>query len=251
MFVAARRALRFVQFLLLVFLFCPSGWTQTVEGELDKSPPKGMAADEVIQRFAAKEKQWKQLRELYTFRQSVKVQALQGDEVTGEYRKVADISYQDGKLVKKTVLAPVSGIDMSPEDLQDLETRASFTISTDELPEYNVVYAGQQKEDELQCYVFDVSPKQEEKNKRYFQGRIWVDDQDFQIVRNKGKSVPDIRIKKKKRVEENLFPEFTTWRQSIDGYWFPVFSSADDTLHFTAGDVRIKQVLKFTDYRKK
>jgi hypothetical protein len=111
---------------------------------------------------------------------------------------------------------------------------------------------GQQKLDELYCYVFDIAPKQMVKGKRYFQGRLWVDDQDFQIVKNKGKSVPDIRVvKKKKRVEENLFPQFTTWREQIGTLWFPTFSSADDTLAFRTGDVRIKQVLKFTDYKKK
>jgi hypothetical protein len=70
-------------------------------------------------------------------------------------------------------------------------------------------------------------------------------------VRNTGKSVPDIRIQRKKRVDENLFPKFTTWREQIDGkYWFPTFSSADDTLHFVHEDVRIKELLKFTDYKR-
>ena len=218
--------------------------------DIDKSPPKGMTVDQLIQRFTAKEKQWKQLRQQYTFQQSVKVQTLDGEEVRGEYRQVAEISYQNGKPMKKVVFGPQPSIDMSPEDLQDVESRASFTISTDELPEYTLTYVGQQKVDELHCYVFDVKPKQIEKNHRYFQGRIWVDDQDFQIVKNTGKSVPDIRIKKRKRMEENLFPEFSTWRQYIDGYWFPTFSKADDTLHFESADVRIKQVLKFTDYKK-
>jgi hypothetical protein len=221
------------------------------EGELDKSPPKSMSAEEVIRRFTAKEKEWKQVREQYTFRQSVKIEALDGDTVTGEYRQVSDISYRDGKRVKQVVLSPQPSIQMSREDIDDVETRSSFTISQDELPEYDVVYAGQQKLDELHCYAFDVAPKRIEKEKRYFQGRIWVDDQDFQIVKNRGKSVPDIRIVKKKKVEENLFPQFTTWRELIDGkYWFPTFSSADDTLHFTNSDVRIKQVLKFTNYKR-
>src|SRR5262249_21767047 len=149
-------------------------------------------------------------------------------------------------------LAPQASIDMTPEDLEDLNTRATFTISSDELPIYNVVYLGQQTVDELHCYVFDVKPKQEEPGKRYFEGRIWVDDQDFQIVKNSGKSVPDIKIVKKKKLQENLFPKFTTWREQIDNkYWFPTFSSADDTLHFNGGDVRIKQVVKMTNYTKR
>ncbi|HEV2729206.1 MAG TPA: hypothetical protein VGV15_04165 [Terriglobales bacterium] len=222
------------------------------DGELDTSQPKNITPNEIIQRFTAKEKEWKQLREQYTFRQSVQFQAMNGDQVVGEYRQVADISYVQGKRVKAAVLAPQPSVVLSPEDVEDIETRASFTISSDELPQYNLLYMGQQRVDELHCYVFDIAPKQIEKDKRYFQGRIWVDDQDFQIVKNKGKSVPDIRIVKKKKVQENLFPQFTTWREQIDGqYWFPTFSSADDTLAFRTGDVRIKQVLKFTEYKKK
>jgi hypothetical protein len=222
------------------------------DGELDPSQPKHTTLNEIIQRFTAKEKEWKQLREQYTFRQSVQFQAMDGNQVVGEYRQVADISYAQGKRVKTVVLAPQPSIVLSPEDIEDLETRASLTISSDELPQYNLTYVGQQKIDELHCYVFDIAPKQIVKGKRYFQGRLWIDDQDFQIVKNKGKSVPDIRVvRKKKRVEENLFPQFTTWREQIGTYWFPTFSSADDTLAFRTGDVRIKQVLKFTDYKKK
>jgi hypothetical protein len=74
-----------------------------------------------------------------------------------------------------------------------------------------------------------------------------VDDLDFQIVKTYGKSVPDIR----KRSEENLFPRFTTWREQIDGkYWFPTYTRADDTLHFSNNDVRIRMIVKYTDYKR-
>jgi hypothetical protein len=231
-----------------LWLLAPGARGQS--GEIDKSPPKGISAEEILRRFTANEKQWKGMREQYSFRESIHVQALENNEVTGDYQQVADISYSQGQRVKKVVLAPQAGIAMSKEDLDDLEGRASFTISTDELPEYNVVYEGQEKVDELHCYVFQVAPKAMVKDQRYFQGRIWVDDQDFQIVKDTGKSVPDIRIVKKKKTEENLFPQFTTWREQIDGkHWFPTFSSADDTLHFTAKDVRLQQVVKFSNYQ--
>ena len=221
------------------------------EGPLDKSSPKDFTPEQIIQKFAANEKEWKRVREQYTFRQDVTVKTLNGDQVLGDYHQVAQISYNQGKRVRTVLLAPQASIVLSPQDLEDLETRASFTISADELPEYTVTYLGQQKVDELHCYIFDVAPKLIEKGKRYFQGKIWVDDRDLQIVKNTGKSVPDIRVVKKKKVEENLFPQFTTWRQQIEGkFWFPVFSSADDTLHFSNSEMRIKEVLKFTDYKK-
>src|SRR5207248_1307982 len=114
-----------------------------------------------------------------------------------------------------------------------------FVLTSDEIPEYDILYAGQQQEDELHCYVFDIAPQKIEGKKRYFQGRIWVDDHDFQIVKTYGKTVPDIR---KKKSNENLFPKFTTWREQIDGkYWFPTYTKADDTLHFSNQDVSHQQ----------
>jgi hypothetical protein len=221
------------------------------ESPLDTTPPKDITPQQIIQRFTAKEKEWKQMREQYSFQQSIDVQEVMGTDVRSEYRQVATITYSQGKPVKNVLLAPQGSMEVTKEDFEDLETRASFTISTDELPQYNLTYAGSQKTDELHCYVFDVAPKTLEKDQRYFQGRIWVDDQDFQIVKNRGKSVPDIRVGKKKKIKENLFPEFTTWRQVIDGkYWFPVYSSADDTLHFNRNDIHLKEKLKFTDYKK-
>jgi hypothetical protein len=60
--------------------------------------------------------------------------------------------------------------------------------------------------------------------------------------------VPDIR---KKKGQENLFPKFTTWREQIDGkYWFPTYTKADDELHFSSGDVHIREVVKYTDYKR-
>ncbi|MGH9555561.1 MAG: hypothetical protein ACRD2Y_07030, partial [Terriglobales bacterium] len=117
-----------------------------------------------------------------------------------------------------------------------------------EIQDYAIDYAGQQRVDELTTYVFDIRPRRIEKGRRYFEGRIWVDDLDFQIVKTYGKSVPDIR---RGRGNENLFPRFTTWREQIDGkYWFPAYTRADDTLHFSDNDVRIRMIVKYTDYKR-
>jgi hypothetical protein len=240
-------------FLIPLCLSLWAGAQDRGEGELDKSPPKGMTPEQLIQRFTSKEKEVQTIRREYTFRQSIKVHTLDNDgKAVSEYQIVADMRYDPKSQWSKTVVfAPQPSLPVSREDLADLETRQSFTLGTDELPLYNVTYVGQQRLDELHCYAFDITPKQIEKGQRYFQGRIWVDDRDFQIVKNTGKSVPDIRIQKKKRVEENLFPKFTTWREQIDGkYWFPTFSSADDTLHFAHDDTHIKELLKFTDYKR-
>jgi hypothetical protein len=223
------------------------------EGQINPDPPKGITAQQIIEKFAAKEKEFKEARDLYTFRQDVKVQTLDGDTVTGEYREVFDVTYDNqGKHLENVTYAPqdtLTEVTMSPEDLQDIRHLLPFVLTSDEIPEYDILYVGQQQEDELHCYVFDIAPKKIENKKRYFQGRIWVDDRDLQIVKTSGKTVPDIR----KKNNENLFPKFTTWREQVDGrYWFPAYTKADDTLHFRASlqDVHIREIIKYTDYKR-
>jgi hypothetical protein len=226
------------------------------EGPLDPSQPKGITSDEIIQKFAAKEKEFKIARDQYTYRQDVKVQVLDGSNTTGEYRQVFDVVFDDqGRRTENVVFAPQStlengGLSMDSGDYEDIRHRLPFVLTSDELTEYDILYKGQQQEDELHCYVFDIAPKQIVGKKRYFQGRIWVDDKDFQIVKTYGKTVPDIRAGKKGK-EEHLYPSFTTWREQIDGkYWFPTFTKADDTLHFATGDIHIREIVKYEDYKR-
>ena len=237
---------------LLALCLCLPTLSLAQEGQLDKAQPKGITPEEIIQRFAAKEKQFKEARDNYTYRQDVKVQTVDGDTVDGEYHQVFDVTFDDkGRKIKNVVFAPqptLERIMMTEEDMDDIENRLPFVLTSDEIPEYNILYVGQQQEDELHCYVFDIAPKKIEGKKRYFQGRIWVDDHDFQIVKTYGKNVPDIR---KKKGQENLFPSFTTWREQVDNkYWFPTYTRADDTLHFSTGDVKIREVVKYENYKQ-
>jgi hypothetical protein len=228
------------------------------EGPLENTQPKNITVEEMIQRFAAKEKEFKTARDQYTYRQSVKVQVLDGSTVNGEYQQVFDVIFDDqGRRIENVVFAPQStldgaGLSMDQGDFEDIRQRLPFVLTSDELPEYNILYVGQQQEDELHCYVFDIAPKQIVGKKRYFQGRIWVDDHDFQIVKTYGKTVPDINAgNKKKAKDEHLYPKFTTWREQVDGaYWFPTYTRADDTLHFTQGDIHIREIVKYENYKR-
>jgi hypothetical protein len=231
--------------------------TTAQEGPLDNALPTGTKPEEIIPRFAGREKLFKEAREQYTYRQDIKVQTRDGDTVTGEYHEVFDVLYDDkGHRIENVVFAPQStleqgGLGLDEGDVQDFRNRLPFVLTTEEVPEYNILYVGQQQEDTLHCYVFDIAPKQIVGKKRYFQGRVWVDDQDFQIVKTYGKAVPEIRDTKKKGKEEHLYPKFTTWREQIDGkYWFPTYTRADDTLTFNTGDVHIREIVKYEDYKR-
>ena len=216
------------------------------------SDPPSMPVDDIIKRFAERESEFKRERDNYTYTQAFSIQTIDDDNrPDGEYRMTSDIIFTpDGKRFEKVTYAPANTLQrimLSEQDLDDVRNVQPFVLNSAELPKYNVKYVGRQQVDELSTYVFDVGPKAIEKNQRYFQGRVWVDDKDLQIVMTDGKAVPDIITKN----NENVFPRFRTYRQNIEkGYWFPVYTRADDYLHFRAGDVHIRMTIRYSNYKR-
>jgi len=223
-------------------------------GLLDFAPPKTMSVPEVIQKLGAAEAAAKEARLHYAYRQDVSVQTLSGKDVTGEFHEVTNVSYDgNGKKKEEVALAAqnsLRGIQLTQDDMEDIHTFMPLMLTSDDLAQYNLTYAGQQHVDDLDTYEFHVEPKKEEKGKRYFQGRIWVDAQDFQIVKVCGKSGPEkIPVKKKDRAE--LHPTFVTYRQLVDGrYWFPAYTRSDDTLQFKAESIHMREIIKYSGYKR-
>ena len=236
-----------------------AGAGQSGFGRLDPSPPKGITVEDIIKKFGERETDFAKARNEYTFRQTVTVDTIDDDrnKPDGEYRQVTDIVFdRDEKRSEHVVFAPQNTIQkviMTQNDFDDIEHRLPFVLTAPELPQYDLTYLGQQKVDDINTYVFDCKPKVIEKKKRYFQGKVWVDQQEFEIVLINGKSVPDIL----KRGNEDLSPPYTTYYQEVDGgYWFPVYTKADGVLHFPGGtgymaqDVHLRYVVKYEDYKR-
>jgi len=228
-------------------------------GPLDPAPPSGHTVEEIIQKFGEKEAEFQQARDKYTYRQSVKVDTIDdgSGKVDGEYQQVTDIVFdKDGKRLENVVFAPQNSlqrVSMSPTDFDEIEHRLPFILTTADQPLYNIKYQGRQKVDELDTYVFDVAPKQIAKGKHYFQGKVWVDQQDMEIVMVSGTTVPqDTRPG-----HEDLQPPFTTYYEQVDGkYWFPTYTKAEAVLRFAGGgggpaeEVHMRSVVKFSDYKQ-
>ncbi len=214
--------------------------------------PPAMPAEQIIQKFAAREDEFKKERDNYTYTQTLVVESLDPDgNPNGAFHMTSDILFTpDGKHFEKVLYAPqgtLQGFDMDQQDMDDLQHVQPFVLTTGELPKYDIKYVGREQVDELSTYVFDVTPKKIEKNLRYFQGRIWVDDRDLNIVKSDGKAVPDIR----KKNNEHLFPRFETFRENIEGnYWFPTYTRSNDVLHFSSGDVGIRMSVRYQNYKR-
>lgn len=223
------------------------------DNPVDPAPPKTMTPEELIQKFTAAENRVRDARSHYNYTQEVLVQTLNDKTADGQWHEVRQVSYDDkGKKVENVTYSEVStlrDIQLSPEDKDDISVFMQWILTSDQLPEYKLTYAGQQHVDDLDTHVFHVEPVKEEKNKRYFQGKIWVDTRDLQMVKLCGKSVPD-QVHAKKHQPMDIRPTFVAFRQFIDGLWLPAYARVDDTLHFQAQSIHVREIVKFKDYRK-
>jgi hypothetical protein len=229
----------------------PAAKPQGDPGSITHEPPS-IPVEQIVQKFGDRELEFKKERDNYTYTQTFLVQTIDSDgQPDGEYRMTSDILFTpEGKRYEKVISAPaptLQRISLSQQDMDDLEHVQPFVLTSQELPKYDVKYIGREQLDELTTYVFDVGPKKIEKNQRYFQGRIWVDDKDLNIVKSDGKAVPDII----KKGNENVFPRFETFRENIEGhYWFPTYTRSDDELRFSTGAVHIRMTVRYANYKR-
>lgn len=218
----------------------------TMTGAANLSPAQ---VDDIIRKFSAKETQFRQALNSYAFKRDALVQEIgMGGQVVGEYHRISDFTFDDkGNRFEKINYFPMpSFTSVTQEDLEDLGGVNPFALEGGKINQYNFKYIGKERIDELDLYVFDVAPKitpDPKKTKdRFFIGRIWVDDRDLQIVKSKGKAIPETKV--------NKFPVVETYREQIDGkYWFPTYVYADDDLVFDNGtDLRVRMRVKYTDF---
>ncbi len=230
----------------------PSTSSEPKPAGIALSDPSPDQIQQVVREFAAKEKLFKEARNNYTYHQINKVNQLDPDNnVAGTFEQEWDILYDDsGKRIERVTYAPadtLKGLMVTGEDLNRWRNIQPFVMTTDDLPEYDIKYLGHTKVDEITAYVFSIRPKEIRKGQQYFQGVVWVDDRDLQIVKSEGKTVPETKGKG----GQNLFPRFTTYREQIDGkYWFPTYTMSDDTLYFANGPIHIKEIIRYSEYKQ-
>ncbi|HVF66751.1 MAG TPA: hypothetical protein VM914_03755 [Pyrinomonadaceae bacterium] len=214
----------------------------------------------IIRAFTQKESEFRKALNEYGFTREAIIQTLAwGGQISGEYVRTSRFVFDDsGNRFEKILRFPiptVKAIQITPEDIEDLGGVQAFALESSKINEYDFAYVGKEKIDELSLYVFDVTPKilsdqrrlaamkKSKSQERFFQGRIWVDDQDYQIVKARGKGVPEF---------DQRFPTFETYREQIDGkYWFPTYSYADDELTFKEGNsVHVRMRIKYKDFER-
>lgn len=207
--------------------------------------------DQIVKKFTQNEALFRQALNVYAFNRNATMQTIgMGGQVSGTYKRDSYLTFNEaGERFEKILFAPVSTmkeIVITVADIDNLGGIDPFAIEPNLVDKYNFTYLGKEKIDELNLYVFEVAPKVMPDVKKgvakFFQGRVWVDDEDLMIVKSKGKAVPE---------GKERFATMETIRENVDGkYWFPAYSSSDDELVFDSGQaVKMRIRVKYTDYR--
>jgi hypothetical protein len=241
------------RFFLLTAIVCLAAFGAAAQDTFVKTNLSQAEIDRIIKTFTAKESEARTALTQYVFNRSASVSTIGlGGNITGTFRRDSFMNVSpEGTRVEKILFAPVptlTEITITPEDLEDLGGVNPFALEPSVINLYNLTYIGKEKIDELDLYVFDVAPKvmpdPKKTKQRLFLGRIWVDDRDLQIVKSKGKGVPEWK--------NNRFPVVDTLRVNVDGkYWFPADSRSDDEIVFDNGNVvKMRVRVKYTNYRQ-
>jgi hypothetical protein len=214
----------------------------------DKPP---VPPEEIIRQLAAHEDEAAQARAGYIYRKTIQLQETGNNgqpsgqaEVTIEFTAA-----EDGTWRPKTVRKPDSGlhfVDLEPDALQMLSAIPSFPFMTSELPKYQLTYQTTQPIDDLMTYVFQVSPKQLDRQHAYFSGLIWVDDHDLAIVKSYGKWVSETGDMKPADLP---FTMFETYSQPVSNkYWMPAYARSDGFAG-KEGGVPVRLIIRWDDYK--
>jgi hypothetical protein len=212
-----------------------------------QDPPANLA-----KLVAHRETQTETERSEYTYRQGLTIDELDDHGgARGQYKETRDVIFSPQHDRTEQMIGNASNalknLILTEEDFQDIRNIQPLVLTEDRLWNYETKFRGDETMDEVDCWVLQVRPRQILQGQRFFDGMIWVDKKEYNIVRMEGQAVPQIRTTK----TENLFPKFTTIRKPLDGkHWFPVYTYADDTLHFRTGPQRIRLRIAYSNYKR-
>jgi len=234
-------------FLVLIACFIPE-FSCASEEAPSAAAEKELTPEEIIKRFTEKEAELYKAWMNYIYVQNAYIRILSVDgRPSNEWMEMTfEVTFNDDgsreiKQIRRR--GELRAVRFTREDQEIITNLNPFALTAADLPLYNLKYEGKERVDELNCYVFSVKPRDIKRGRLYFEGKIWVDDTDYVVVRTLGRAVP--------QTNNNLFPEFETLRNLIDGkYWFPVWTYADERLRFSNSTVRIEETITYDDYRR-
>ena len=214
--------------------------------------PPSLPPDQIIRKFVAKEDEFASVRPTFVAKKTIRIDEYdRNGTVIGQFLQVSEATRMpDGRVVNKVIEHPQSTLHvfpLEPEDVKELERIPQFPINSSQLAKYDLKYIGTEKVDEIDTYIFKVTPKIVDRAHAYLDGIIWVDTQYLEVVKTYGRWVNELGDVK---FAQMPFNTFETYRENVDGkYWFPSYLRSDETVHVKEGDFPVRLVIKWTDFK--
>ncbi len=221
----------------------------------DQPPPEAppnVPQAVIVKHFAEKEEEYAKARGRYGYKKTIRLTEYGADgNPMGEFSVTSTpIVASDGKLYERVTAnepSTLKTVKLSPEDVNALSKIPSYPLAQSQIEKYTITYAGKQLVDEVDCYIYQVKPRFLERANALFEGVVWVDTKYLEIVKSYGKFVTDLGDF---HSPELPFSNFETYRENVEGkYWFPNYARSDDRLHFESGDVPLRVVIKWTEFK--
>ena len=222
------------------------------EGVPEPVAPPSLPPAEIIQAFSKKEETYQATRPQFSYRKTIHIQEFGPDgRPSGEYLATYDaVRTGDGKFYERAVGPPQSSLQylsFEPEDAEALTRVPAYPVTASQLSKYDVRYLNTEKVDEVDCYIFQVSPRTLDRQHPLFDGVIWVDQKYLEVVKTYGKWTTDLGA-----IHPSTLPfdMFETYRENVEGkYWFPDYARADGTYKMKDRDIPIRVTIKWTDFK--
>jgi hypothetical protein len=208
--------------------------------------------EEIIRQFTAHEDELASIQGRYIYTKTLRLEEIGADgKVAGRAEvNTSFVKQSDGSWRPRTSRAPESTlrfVDLEPDALQMLSGIPTLPFGSQQLAKYDVQYRAAEPVDELMTYVFELKPKQLDRENAYFSGLIWVDNEDLAVVKAYGKWVSELGDMKPGNLPFTLFE---TYRQPVSNkYWLPAYSRADGTFASSAGNVPVRLIILWDNYR--
>jgi hypothetical protein len=230
----------------------PEHHVTRIEGVPEPAAPPSLPPAQIIQAFSKKEEIYQATRPQFSYRKSIHIQEFGPDgRPSGEYLATYElVRTGDGKFFEKAVGAPQSSLvylSFEPEDAEALTRVPAYPVTTSQLAKYDVRYLNTEKVDEIDTYIFQVSPRTLDRQHPLFDGVIWVDQKYLEVVKTYGKWITDLGPIHPSSLP---FDMFETYRENVDGkYWFPDYARADGSFKMKDRDIPIRVTIKWTDFK--
>ncbi len=214
--------------------------------------PPALPPPQIIKSFSRKEEEYQAARPQFAYQKSIRIQEFGPDgNPAGEFLATYDAARSaDGQLYEKATAAPQTSLQylqIEPEDAQLLTRIPAYPVTASQLSKYDVQYLNTERVDEVDCYIFQVSPKSLDRQHPLFDGVIWVDQKYLEVVKTYGQWVTDLGAIHPATLP---FTMFETYRENVEGkYWFPNYSRAEGVYKMKDRDIPIRVTIKWTNFR--